>query len=97
MELIVKYKYGKIPFIYHNASAPMVRQVIEQINPELVKACGSYIWHLDGDTYDGYQIVATWQGYKWIDSTGKSPSEVLYNFLPARNILSQIYGINKGR
>jgi len=95
-KLIVKYRYGKTPFLYRNASASMVNQVLNKIEDDLIPICGLYKWHLDYDKdFKGRQIIATAHGSRWVEATGKYPGDTLFNFLPARRILSEVYGINR--
>jgi len=66
----------------------------EEIQSDLKAKCGDYKWHLVGDTYDGYKIVANYKGGRFTESLGKSPSKALKNFYMAKQILADKYNIN---
>lgn len=93
-KLMVKYCNGKCQFVFHNASAAMVDQVLEQIQDDLRQVCGNYKWALDGDKYKGYKIIASCGKDRWCESQGKTPSQCLKGFYSAKMILANKYGIN---
>ena len=92
-KLLVRYKWGKIPFSYGGTSAAQVRQVLTAITPELAQKLGKYTWSLAGES-GAYKIIAQDErGQRWTEATGKSPAKVLHDFAPARDLLTDVYGI----
>lgn len=92
--LEVRTRGGYSEFYYHNASASQVNQVLAQIQDDLRAILGRYTWHLKGYTGQ-YKIVAhsrTGQSV-FVEAMGKSPSQTLRAFAPARRILREKYGV----
>jgi len=91
----VKARYGKITltadtekrkFTWRNVSAAMIRQIMEQINPEMRAVFGDYVWQLCGEG-GKYAILAISGSKAFTESTGKTPAEAFWNCYQVRAIL----------
>ena len=94
-QFTVNYRYGKTTitadtekrkFISGKISAAMIRQVMEQLNPELRAVFGDYVWQI----YSGhrkYVILATSGRHMFTESTGKTPQEAFWNCYQVRAVL----------
>lgn len=69
-----------------NISAAMVRQILEQINPEMREIFGNYTWRLHGES-GKYAIIATSGKQAFCESEGKTPQEAFWNCYQIRVIL----------
>ncbi len=97
--LRIRGRYGAHSSFSRKVSAAQVRQVLEQITPDLQESFGDYVWELKGNTTDGYKIVATYQHGRggqqsFVESTGSTPIAALRAFTPARNLLLDVYGVS---
>lgn len=90
-QIRVNYHNGTCCYAKFGGSANQVQQVIELIQPELAATCGKYRWNLDGDTFNGYRVVASYEGGNFTESSGKTPGAALKGFLAAKNILRAGY------
>jgi hypothetical protein len=63
-------------------SAAMVRCWLEQNQEALQERKGKYRWTLEGDSKQGWSIVAHSNSQKWTDAKGATPREVLRSFMP---------------
>jgi len=86
-DLVVRYRNGKCRYSKFGGSAAMVTQVLDLIAAGLRAFAGEYRWHLDGDTYHGYSVVASYSGGRFVESSGKTPGEALRRFHAARVVL----------
>ena len=91
--LIIKYQLGtyELKNLY-NASAAQVRQILGYINPDIQSVLGDYTWIIE-QAPSGYQIVACWEGQRWVESRGKSPRIAVENHQVIRRILREQYGV----
>jgi len=98
--IIIKYRNGKYTltkFPVSNFHASQAEQLLEQIQDELREFAGDYAWSLEGDTYSGYKVVASYKDYrvtgkkmgefKFLESTGKTPAKALMNCNAVRHVL----------
>ena len=101
--LIVKNWLGEYEVeTLYNATEAQVRQILEQINPDIQAILGDYTWIIEqapiaknkkGENIWGYQIVACWGGQHWVESRGKSPRIAVANHRVIRRILEEQYGV----
>ena len=94
-QFTVKYRYGKTTltadtekrmFTFGNISAAMIRQIMEQINPEMRAVFGNYTWQIC-ETRGGYAILARSGRNVFTESTGKTPQQAFWNCYQVRAIL----------
>lgn len=93
-KLTVKYRHGEMELHnLHNLSGAMLRQILEQVQPELRELAGDYTWHLnqlwsDKGGYE-YQIVAQWGSQTWVDGRGKTPRLAAKSWYVLRAVLER--------
>ena len=92
-DINIKYRNGTYTFKSlshsHNFSASQAKQLLEQIQPEIRKNFGFYTWTLEGNTFDGYKVVAhygkiqlsngesKYKSFSFCDSHAKTPKQAL--------------------
>lgn len=95
-EIKIKYRNGsyimnKLP--KSNFSLSQARQLLEQIQGELKSFAGNYVWTLEGDTFDGYHVFATYTdcgGGYFHESYGKTPSKALLSCNAIKHVLTSL-------
>jgi hypothetical protein len=71
-------------------TAAMVDQALAQSQEDLRKVTGDYSFTLEGDTYNGYEIVARSGSDKWIEGKGKSPRAALQSCHACRVVFTAL-------